>query len=382
MKPILHLTVLVATGPWLLLAGEENDSKESEELSFWDMFVDEEDGAVDLSEWFDSPAGFLPIPLIVTEPAVGVGGGLALLYFHGREEDEKDNPPSISGIAGLYTTNGSWVTAGFHQGIWRDDSIRYLGVVGAAALNLKFYGQGEAGKFEDNPLEYNLDAFFLLQEMRFRMMESDFFLGGGYIFSTINTTFDVGQIIPGLPQETERTRQGGLELIGSYDSRDNIFTPNSGIDAEVKFSHFDTWLGGDNIFDRLDAKMLNYWDVHEDWVLALRLDGRIASGDVPFFLLPFVDMRGIPAMRYLDEITLLGEGEARWNVFKRWWLVGFTGLARAGSDFNDLADQENLYTFGGGFRYLLARKYNLLAGLDVARGPEDTVVYLTIGNAW
>lgn len=33
-------------------------------------------------------------------------------------------------------------------------------------------------------------------------------------------------------------------------------------------------------------------------------------------------------------------------------------------------------------RYLIARKLGLYAGLDVARGPEDTVVYLQIGSAW
>ena len=37
---------------------------------------------------------------------------------------------------------------------------------------------------------------------------------------------------------------------------------------------------------------------------------------------------------------------------------------------------------GVGFRYRLARKMGMQAGVDVARGPEDTAFYLTIGNAW
>ena len=52
----------------ILIASED---EEAEEPSFWDMFVDPEDGAIDLSQWFDSPTGFLPIPLVVTEPAIG-----------------------------------------------------------------------------------------------------------------------------------------------------------------------------------------------------------------------------------------------------------------------------------------------------------------------
>jgi hypothetical protein len=31
---------------------------------------------------------------------------------------------------------------------------------------------------------------------------------------------------------------------------------------------------------------------------------------------------------------------------------------------------------------LLARKLGLGAGIDLARGPEDSVVYLTVGSAW
>jgi hypothetical protein len=37
---------------------------------------------------------------------------------------------------------------------------------------------------------------------------------------------------------------------------------------------------------------------------------------------------------------------------------------------------------GAGFRYELARKFGLHVGLDVARGPEETAVYLQVGNAW
>ena len=35
-----------------------------------------------------------------------------------------------------------------------------------------------------------------------------------------------------------------------------------------------------------------------------------------------------------------------------------------------------------GFRYALARKFGMDAGLDVARSPGTTAVYLLVGNAW
>ncbi len=67
----------------VLLAGQVR-------AGFMDDFKDPKDGAFDVSGMLDSPAGFLPIPIIITEPAVGYGGGLAVLYFHGSGEHGTD----------------------------------------------------------------------------------------------------------------------------------------------------------------------------------------------------------------------------------------------------------------------------------------------------
>jgi len=45
------------------------------------VFRDPEDGRLDMSEWLLTKKGFLPIPIIITEPALGYGGGLVLAFF-------------------------------------------------------------------------------------------------------------------------------------------------------------------------------------------------------------------------------------------------------------------------------------------------------------
>ena len=37
---------------------------------------------------------------------------------------------------------------------------------------------------------------------------------------------------------------------------------------------------------------------------------------------------------------------------------------------------------GAGFRYLIARRYGLHLGLDVAVSADDTAIYVIFGNAW
>ena len=63
-------------------------------------------------------------------------------------------------------------------------------------------------------------------------------------------------------------------------------------------------------------------------------------------------------------------------------MVGFAGIGRATDHFDDLRTTERAYNYGVGFRYLLARRLGLAAGFDIARGPEDTTLVITFGNAW
>ena len=47
---------------------------------FRDTLIDPEDGMLDASDYLASASGFLPVPIIITEPAVGYG--LAILNKH------------------------------------------------------------------------------------------------------------------------------------------------------------------------------------------------------------------------------------------------------------------------------------------------------------
>ena len=47
--------------------------------SFKEMVIDSTDNAVDISGLLNSDISFLPVPIIITEPAVGIGGGLVVV---------------------------------------------------------------------------------------------------------------------------------------------------------------------------------------------------------------------------------------------------------------------------------------------------------------
>lgn len=105
-------------------------------------------------------------------------------------------------------------------------------------------------------------------------------------------------------------------------------------------------------------------------------------GDGPFYLRPFLYLRGATIMRYQGEETPQIETEFRWQFWKRFSLVGFVGGGAAWNDFERLDDTQTVVTGGAGFRYEIARRHGIHMGLDVAFGPDNTALYVQVGSTW
>ncbi len=342
-----------------------------------------------MSNWLLEKQGFLPVPIIITEPAIGYGGGAALVYFHDKLDAKKGEPPSISALAAATTENGTWFVGGGHMGIWANDNIRYTGGLGTGLIKMEYYGlSGVEGRAKNYAINFETEAVFLLQEIQFRLFNSNFFAGLSYVFVDTQNTFKlaVNDLSPNgqdplLPGINFDSRSAALSLQLNYDSRDNLFTPTKGIAAELKAMDFNTHWGSDQNYRKYNATFLNYTPFYDKFVLGLRASAKAVKGDAPFYAYPFIDMRGIKSMQFQGDQTLLGEVELRWTFTPRWTLVGFGG---AGKAFNNgkKADSDLIYTKGAGIRYLIASKLGLQMGLDIAKGPSDTAFYIQFGSAW
>src|SRR5689334_640388 len=139
-------------------------------------FVDPKDGQFDLSQFLASRIGFVPIPIVITEPAVGFGGGLGLMFLHdhlGRRDaaGRSLGVPSITGVAGGYAESATWFAGALHCGSWNHDSLRDTGGVGGARANLDFFGTGggPAGGGGEASLPFQLDGFGTRQELLARV---------------------------------------------------------------------------------------------------------------------------------------------------------------------------------------------------------------------
>jgi hypothetical protein len=357
--------------------------------SFLDRFRDREDGAFDVSEYLLDHRGALVVPIVITEPAVGYGGGLAAAWFSESIRDSaqrasggKVAPPNIYLAAAFATENGTRGGAAGTRLSFGEDRWRYVGGVAAMDVHLDFYGIGGNLAPGLDKLSYALEGWGTYHDLARRIGDSDHFAGLRYIYADMKTRFDAGLEGANLSPRELAKRNSELGFAWKYDSRDNIFTTRKGVEAELAATFASPSIGADNRFQYYRAHVFGYVAGGERLVVPLRADVRAARGDVPFYRLPFVDMRGIPAARYQDENAGVLEVEARYYVTPRWIVLGFLGAGRTWGRDVAFGDASSRVGKGGGFRYMIARMLNLSMGIDVARGPEDTAWYLQVGNAW
>lgn len=341
-------------------------------------FIDPVDGWFDTTAFLKERYGFMPVPIVITEPALGYGGGVALAFLHDKlgakplAADGKMAPPSMTIAAAAGTENGTWMTGGGHLGSWFADQVRYVGFVGRAHINIDYY-------IADRPVAYTMDALALIQRLTTRIGDSDLFVGARYYLFGNDLS---GNIFDYLPEEDTRLRTGGLGASIAYDSLNNILTPTRGMQLTYVGMSFAPAFGGEQEYQKYEGRNRIQIPVGPRLGLGLRIDAQYADGDCPFWHQPAVDMRGIAMTRYQDRAVLVGEAELRVNVYERFWLIAFGGAGSAEHAFADMADGDWHPAGGVGFRYLIARGFGLLVGVDVAASEDDSAFYITVGNAW
>jgi len=347
-------------------------------------FRDPEDGRFDVSRHLATTTGFLPVPMLITEPAVGYGAGLFGMYFHGsieewsRRNNGRFRPPSISMAGGFATENGSWGVLAGHFGVWFQDRVRYLGAIGYVSPNLAVYPSA----LGDRRVDFNLEGLILAQQVKARV-KGDLFAGLRYIYGSNTIRFEQDSAVPGIAPRQFDLATGGLGATVELDARDNALSPTRGTRAQVTASVYGPGLGGDSTYRQLNVLVHQYLNFSPRVGLAVRLDGTVSTDGAPFFAMPFLRMRGLPVLQYQGQGVGLAETELRYGLDPRWTLIAFTGVGYTDNGRQDLLHStQTVVAGGGGFRYLIARQMGLLAGADIGVGPDETAIYLQVGSAW
>lgn len=341
------------------------------------------DGAIDLSRFLSELNGVLPVISPITEPAVGYGAAVAGLYFVTKDQEENKTiqKPDIASLAGGYTENGTWFVGGGYFGFWKNDNLRYRAAGGYGDINLTFY-RPVGSLLPEKSVDFNIIGFLILQQAVVRMGKSNFFVGGKYQLANVKVNFINNPELPDINPKDFDMWNSGLSIITEFENFNNVFSPTKGMRTHLSYDQNLEILGSDRDWGTVNFYSTAYFPISKTWIPGFRVASRVATGDTPFYAKPYIELRGIPAMRYQGDITATIETEQLVNITPRWSLVGFGGIGNTYKKKNDYKAEELVWNAGGGFRYMLARIFGLKMGLDVARGPEDWAVYVVFGSSW
>jgi outer membrane protein assembly factor BamA len=350
------------------------------------------DNALDASDFIINANGFIPVAFLITEPALGGFGAVVGPVFIKRRPAMIDTvagevittrvAPDITGVFAGYTLNDTWMLGGVRMGTFVKQRLKYRLGAGYGDINMSYYFDiPEYGK--DQEMNFNIKAIATQLQLTRRIAVSRWYLGMKYLFLDAAVTYNGKNYLEQYGKSVDTKcliSQPGAVI--EYDVRDNIFTPDDGMKLQVEVNRSDNIFGSDFDYWRINYYTYMYTSFIKKCTFGLRIDGQQSAGDPPFFMKPYIDMRGVPSNRYSGNADILAEGELRWDFYKRWSGVFFSGSGKAFDKWNEFGDEDWVVSYGAGFRYLLARAFKLRMGIDVAASNDDWAYYIVFGSNW
>ncbi len=327
----------------------------------------------------DGKRTLLIVPYPITEPAVGNGVFAGPVWM--REGPARNDGPAKTeamGFGALWTDGGSRGMAAFDLRAWDGGRWWTTAVAADAQLRLHYDGLAPGGELD---VGFGLDVVGLSLQADRSVGDGAATLGLRLFASDADLSFDRG-----LPAELSgsgvQSRANGFALSYANDTRDDVYSPTTGMQWKATGTVYASWLGGSFNAQALGLRWHRYGRGLGEGVLGVRAVLDASRGDQPFYLRPFVGLRGVPAMRYAGESVVSMELEHRWPVGERWDLIAFAGAGHAQADYRGTQASASVAAGGVGVRFKARKYFGLTFGIDVAQGPDGLATYIQIGNPW
>jgi len=339
------------------------------------------------------PGEFLPVPIPISNPTIGTGLGLLIGYTTKLNQKDDVSPPSIFGIAGMYTDSESWAAGLGGKFFMLEDFLRFQ--FGAAYFDLSydFYGIGEGAGDDGRSIPLTQRGTLGSVEFLFRSWRK-LYVGPRARLLTVDTAFDLSGILPGdpdLPPIQAETTSNAIGLAVEWNTKDFDMTPTKGTFTGLDVDFFDESWGSDFDFESYWFAYNRYLRLERDnprQLIAVRGTACYATDGAPFYELCSVGVRdairGYPGGRYRDHSSVSAQAEYRWNFSGRWGVVGFAGVAEVADEFSGLdLDPDSLIPSAGvGMRFMVAQENPINVRVDYAWGRDSSALYISVGEAF
>jgi len=377
---------------------EEDDEGLLSHLDAWSPGIEAGNGtARDMFRTQDSPQGgedrksgeFLIVPLPFANPTIGGGVFLIGGYIFRPDPEDEVSPPSTVGAGTMYSSNGSWGAGLGGQVFLDEDRWRIGAALAYADINYRLFGVGQdfGGEGRSVPIRQKvlgLDFSVLYG------LGGEVHLGPVVRAFRVDTLLNQGRPIQvgpiGIPLKPIRTTEVSVGMELTRDTRDDHFYPRDGELVDLQARFFRESLGGSNDYDIYLAAFNTYHSLAERTVLAGRVYGRFAGGDVPFYALSYLgalpDIRGYEVGRYQDRMLLAFQAEIRQELIGNLGVGLFAGFGQVQHRTGDFRLDDFLPGLGGGVTYNVAADSHVNLRADVAWGVDGWVFYLGVGQVF
>jgi outer membrane protein assembly factor BamA len=345
------------------------------------------------STFDESSKTFLVVPLISNSPVMKTGFGGLGMYMFKLDKNDNLSPPSLASLYGIYTTNKSYILAPFGKFFWNENKNRASLGTGLLRINNDFLYDVEG---TDLRFVYSELRSFVTLEYSRRII-GEFYLGVLYLGTKTRYKFDQGT-----DEENDFTRdyfeQNGIKdnfvsslgLNFSFDNRDYPYYPTNGFTFSIRPKLNADWLGSDNDYVDTDYAFSFYHSFQKNMILAIKVSGGFASGDVPFdgYQVYGVrnSLRGYEAGKYKGRNMIASQAELRWKFYKKWGAVFFAGSGSIWGNENngeESFERDWLPSAGIGVRYMISEAKKINLRLDYALGVDGNQgVYFGVMEAF
>lgn len=292
------------------------------------------------------------VPVAFYQEETSVGFGLMGGYYF-----TKDRVNMVSNIQGMliYTRKRQVKFSLLPKFYSSNRKYYFSGHIRLSHYPDKFWGIGpETEDWQEEDFTFR-EGSFLMQLQRHVTPSLLLGLQAGYERGEVYEMQNDGAIAQETPEGTEPYGMPGIGLVGTWDTRDNLFFATRGeflkISALGSHSSFGSTLN--NLWVTLDSRVFR--EIRPNHIIAGRFLSHLTWGDIPFQKLPSLGgnevLRGFYQGRYRDQMLITAIAEYRFPIYWRFRGAVFANAANIGPSVRYLRMSTTKLSAGAGLRF-------------------------------
>ncbi len=326
-------------------------------------------------------------PIPATSPAVGAGLILAVGYVFKLNEEDNLSPPSVIGLVGAFTNNGSRGGGIGGRLYFSENKYQTTFAVAKGRVNYEFFGIGRLPNRPPVSIEIHQGGTVFFGEF-LRNVGKNIFIGPRYQHRKLYARLGGEQTAGGfqIPDIDIQSTTVAIGLHVQRDLRDSTFYPRKGSIFNWTGDFFDQSWGSKRQYQTYKVQYNKYHAMGEKQVLAYR--GMICSANqnVPFYDLCFFgtnnDLRGYTGGEFQNRRMFATQAEFRRELKGRFGVVAFGGVGGIARRWNEFRSDELLPAAGAGLRFKLDKKNHINYRIDWAVGRAGHTLTIGVGEAF